>query len=580
MTRTACSLRRRTARTCFIRDRKTGQIIEERQGEYTVSRTYDSEGNCTRITSSLGADIRHTYDREGNLQTMQAGESWQASWVRDNTGLEVQRSFSGGVTVKTERDCFGREIRKSVRSGGIEKGAYRYQWGIANRLLSKENELTGTVIRYDYDRFDFLIRQETTQDSETDVIYRVPDFVGNLFGTPDRKDRKYGAGGRLLEDPDCFYHYDDEGNLVFREFKELRGSDIRYDRKRMKKERGISFLATGTGWNYKWNSNGTLKKVIRPDGRPVEFQYDALGKRTSKQYFGKKTRWIWNGNVPLHEWSYKVTDEQSNEEENIQKEPTEDIITWVFEAGTFIPTAKILDNKQYSIVSDYLGTPIQMYDGQGNKTWNCLLDSYGKVITFDGSSEFDCPFRYQGQYADEETGLFYNRSRYYDANTGNYLSQDPIGLAGRNPTLYGYVYDTNCQIDAFGLSGRGGDSHRGIQNRLEEDLGKLRGFNNVKTEGQIILSNGKSRFGDVIVQDSFSGKITEVHQIGDMRVRGEFRPSSRERGAIMDIREALGNDVKIVFHDKKSRVTLINPDKADNWLVPDEKHRKLKGGYH
>lgn len=77
----------------FTRDRKTGQIIEEKQGEYTINRTYDSEGNCTRITSSLGADIRHTYDREGNLQTMQAGESWQASWVRDNTGLEVQRTF-------------------------------------------------------------------------------------------------------------------------------------------------------------------------------------------------------------------------------------------------------------------------------------------------------------------------------------------------------------------------------------------------------------------------------------------------------------------------------------------------------
>ncbi|MDE8721847.1 RHS repeat protein, partial [Alistipes putredinis] len=79
----------------FTRDRKTGQIIEEKQGEYTVSHTYDDEGNCTRITSSLGADIRHTYDREGNLQTMQAGEGWQASWVRDNTGLEVQRTFSG-----------------------------------------------------------------------------------------------------------------------------------------------------------------------------------------------------------------------------------------------------------------------------------------------------------------------------------------------------------------------------------------------------------------------------------------------------------------------------------------------------
>ncbi|MGJ0932730.1 DUF6531 domain-containing protein, partial [Phocaeicola vulgatus] len=251
----------------FTRDRKTGQIIEEKQGEYTVSHTYDDEGNCTRITSSLGADIRHTYDREGNLQTMQAGEGWQASWVRDNTGLEVQRTFSGGVTVSTERDCFGREVRKSVRSGGIERGAYRYDWGIADRLLSKENELTGTVMRYDYDRFDFLIRQETTQGSETDVIYRVPDFVGNLFGTPDRKDRKYGAGGKLLEDPDCFYHYDDEGNLIFREFKQLQETGVRYDRKRMEKERGIRCLATGTGWLYEWSSNGMLKKVIRPDGR-------------------------------------------------------------------------------------------------------------------------------------------------------------------------------------------------------------------------------------------------------------------------------------------------------------------------
>ena len=436
----------------FTRDRKTGQIIEEKQGEYTVNRTYDSEGNCTRITSSLGADIRHTYDREGNLQTMQAGESWQASWVRDNTGLEVQRTFSGGVTVRTERDCFGREIRKSVRSGGMEQGAYRYQWGIANRLLSKENELTGTVTRYDYDRFDFLIRQETMQGSETDVIYRVPDFVGNLFETPDKKDRKYGAGGKLLEDPDCFYHYDDEGNLIFREFKRLQETGVTFDRKRMEKERGIHFLATGTGWLYEWNSNGMLNKVIRPDGRPVEFRYDALGRRTAKQYFGKVTRWVWDGNVPIHEWSYKVTDRQPNEEENTpSKEPIEDITIWVFEADTFIPTAKIRDGKQYSIVSDYLGTPIQMYDEQGNKTWDCTLDIYGKVTISFGNSEFDCPFRFQGQYADEETQLYYNRFRFYDLNIGNYINQDPIRLFGNNPTIYGYTKDPNLIFDIWGL---------------------------------------------------------------------------------------------------------------------------------
>ncbi|MDB8991036.1 MULTISPECIES: RHS repeat domain-containing protein, partial [Bacteroidales] len=436
----------------FTRDRKTGQIIEEKQGEHIVSRTYDGEGNCTRITSSLGADIRHTYDREGNLQTMQAGESWQASWVRDNTGLEVQRTFSGGVTVSTERDRFGREVRKSVRSGGIERGAYRYEWGIANRLLSKENELTGTVMRYDYDRFDFLIRQETTQGSETDVIYRVPDFVGNLFGTPDRKDRKYGAGGKLLEDPDCFYHYDDEGNLIFREFKQLQETGVRYDRKRMEKERGIRCLATGTGWLYEWASNGMLKKVIRPDGRPVEFRYDALGRRTAKQYFGKVTHWVWDGNVPIHEWSYRISDMQPDKEENgPSKEPTEDITTWVFEVGTFVPTAKIQEGKQYSIVSDYLGTPIQMYNELGNKIWECTLDIFGEVTNFEGNSLNDCPFRYQGQYKDEETELYYNRFRYYSQEIGGYLSQDPIRLAGNNPTIYGYVRDTCTNTDPFGL---------------------------------------------------------------------------------------------------------------------------------
>lgn len=61
------------------------------------------------------------------------------------------------------------------------------------------------------------------------------------------------------------------------------------------------------------------------------------------------------------------------------------------------------------------------------------------------------PFRYQGQYENEETGLYYNRFRYYSPDMGMYISSDPIGLSGNNPTLYGYVYDSNTEIDPFGL---------------------------------------------------------------------------------------------------------------------------------
>jgi RHS repeat-associated protein len=92
-----------------------------------------------------------------------------------------------------------------------------------------------------------------------------------------------------------------------------------------------------------------------------------------------------------------------------------------------------------------------MYDAKGEKTWEAQLDIYGRVRTFVGRSLSDCPFRYQGQYEDEETGLYYNRFRYYDPSTGSYISQDPIRLAGGNPTLYGYVKNVNSWVDCFGL---------------------------------------------------------------------------------------------------------------------------------
>jgi hypothetical protein len=50
-----------------------------------------------------------------------------------------------------------------------------------------------------------------------------------------------------------------------------------------------------------------------------------------------------------------------------------------------------------------------------------------------------------------ETGLYYNRFRYYNPETGLYISQDPIGLAGNNPNFYAYTFDSNTMVDVFGL---------------------------------------------------------------------------------------------------------------------------------
>ncbi|NHZ93938.1 hypothetical protein F2P45_33830, partial [Massilia sp. CCM 8733] len=61
------------------------------------------------------------------------------------------------------------------------------------------------------------------------------------------------------------------------------------------------------------------------------------------------------------------------------------------------------------------------------------------------------PIRFLGQYHDSETGLNYNRFRYYDADCGRYVSLDPIGLAG-GTNSYQYAPNPSGWVDPFGLT--------------------------------------------------------------------------------------------------------------------------------
>ncbi|MGY3187371.1 RHS repeat-associated core domain-containing protein [Lysinibacillus sp. TE18511] len=165
-------------------------------------------------------------------------------------------------------------------------------------------------------------------------------------------------------------------------------------------------------------------------------------------------RFVWDGNTILHEY---FTQNDSDKLENLvesspqnKSEIPDNIVTWVFNDG-LVPSAKFTNKGNFSIISDYLGTPVEVYNEEGNTVWSAELDIYGRVKEFTGEKDF-IPFRYQGQYEDVETGLYYNRFRYYDPEQGQYTQQDPIGLEGGNPTLYGYVFDPNITVDIFGLS--------------------------------------------------------------------------------------------------------------------------------
>ena len=79
-----------------------------------------------------------------------------------------------------------------------------------------------------------------------------------------------------------------------------------------------------------------------------------------------------------------------------------------------------MGERRYSIISAYLGTPVEAYDEEGKPVWARELDIYGRTRSEVGEVGF-IPFLYQGQYLDRETRLAYNRFRYYSPETGAYI---------------------------------------------------------------------------------------------------------------------------------------------------------------
>lgn len=470
----------------FERD-ALGRVVKESQGDHWVASQYDHHGLRIGLESSLGAHQSLRRNAMGDVEHVSfrsEAQTWEATFGRDVMGLEVDRKLPGNARSYWWRDKLGRGTQHWV---GRDKATHRmrkYAWDVDDRITSITEEGRGPI-GYEHDARGFLVRGAHAGGY---VDERNPDEVGNLFRTRQRTDREYGRAGQILVSRDAKgaetrYRYDEGGNLI---------EKIDPD---------------GAKWRYHWNGAGMLEQVDRPDGLAVAFAYDPLGRRISKNFAGKVTRWVWDGNNPLHEWSEagdvperrlepeetarlaamkagverlrgdggddldarieRMLELQDEKFEHVVAEvrrwvkdgpakPPDDIdeavITWLFDAESFSPMARVTDAEAQSIVCDHLGTPLCVLGADGGVKWQGSQDTYGRVAQVgDGGL---CPWRFPGQYADEETGLYYNRWRYYDPGSGTYTSRDPLGLLSE-PT-YGYVLDPVGWIDPFGLAAQPG----------------------------------------------------------------------------------------------------------------------------
>ncbi|MGF7108283.1 RHS repeat-associated protein [Treponema pedis] len=245
----------------------------------------------------------------------------------------------------------------------------------------------------------------------------------------------------------------------------------------------------------------------------------------------------------------------------------DEITTWVFEG--FTPTAKLVNGKSYSIISDYLGTPLQAIDSEGKLIWERELDIYGRIRKETKETANFVPFLFQGQYLDIETELVYNYKRYYSQETGAYISQDPIGLAGGNPTIYGYVHDPNTWIDPLGLSACHDSGNKGRDN-ARTDI-EVAGLTIIGEEVTLNVNGGKGNIrADFLAVDAngnihiFEAKNGNSSYTTNQQNAGVFDKNSlsNKSGGGLDLSKGKTSRATIKASDRK--VSEIHKKQKDN----------------
>ena len=125
---------------------------------------------------------------------------------------------------------------------------------------------------------------------------------------------------------------------------------------------------------------------------------------------------------------------------------------------------------------DHLGTPLELMDETGKVVWAARYKAWGRVLRYD-KRDVEQPLRFQGQYEDQETGLFYNRYRYYDPDQARYITQDPIGLLG-GLNNYQYAPNTTAWVDPLGLAKTKGGCDPCCGSTASDEAQSKQGLNN------------------------------------------------------------------------------------------------------
>ncbi|GAB2914935.1 RHS repeat-associated core domain-containing protein [Rheinheimera gaetbuli] len=384
-----------------------GQLSEQWQDDWRTLHEYNNAGQRLKTTLPDGTCVDFRYNEQGLLSQLAVNQQpvmWRSF---DAAGRETAREYHSGMLLNQQFDAFNRLTAQQWQHGDSSHSR-QYSYSALHQLLSvTDNQLGNTA--YQYNELDQLVSKSHSGDSAQNEAHQWDSF-GNPSG-----DGIVVKQDRLLQYQANHYQYDDSGNQT---------AAVTAGKRQQREYNGFNQLTALS------NTNSSGVFVTR-------YEYDAFGRRSAKITASGRTDYLWDGNQLSGEYSQG------------------EYRWYLYEPGSNKPLALISGGQLYFYQLDQLGTPLSLTDSENNIVWQASYSVFGKATVT--VNDIDNPIRFQGQYYDAESGLHYNHFRYYDPQTGRFISQDPIGLLG-GINHYQYAPNHINWIDPLGLCAKENES--------------------------------------------------------------------------------------------------------------------------
>lgn len=362
------------------------QVIETRGAlSFTTSYGYDLSGNVTGITLPSGRTIAYGLDGNGQINSVNAGIGGAGTILADAItylpfgGIEGL-TYGNGITLTNTYNTAYQLTDRHI--GSLLNDNYSYD--AAGNITVK-----GTA-SYGYDPL-YRLLNENSNAGLFDYSY---DAIGNRL-----TEGKNGSSTSYI------YPFDSS------KLSAINATPVTYD--------AAGNIITDIQRSYTIDAAGRVQDVSISGALAGSYIYNANNQRTEKTVNGSTTHYVYGLGGQLY-GEYDSTGNLIREYVYLNGEPLAQI-----DSG---------ENIAY-LHTDHIGTPRIATDSNADQVWGWQSDAFGNGSPT-GSATVN--LRFAGQYYDAESGLHYNWNRYYDPQTGRYITSDPIGLDGGLNT-YAYV---------------------------------------------------------------------------------------------------------------------------------------------